>query len=191
MSNYINNLADSRLKGDNEQNDMMLQAHYFDRNNLRGSKTELNNQLKDITAQVDYGRAPPQSRPTIIDKLNEGNPQDKLNERQYSLEISPQPSRGQENDAINPYIKPNQSAGGIKYGQECDYGNHFPYPPRFEHRRHGYEDWSLTKTIVIVIILLGIFYLLLNIIFQDHGDYHAVPGNMNLYNQPPSIETNQ
>ena len=179
MSNYINSLADSRLKGDNEQNDMMLQSHYFDRNNLRGNRTELNNQLKDITAQIDYGRAPQQSRPTIIDKLNEGDPQEKLNEKQYALEMSP--VRKQETDTVNPYIKQDQLAG------KCG----FPFPPIHEHRRCHHEDWSLTKTIVIVIILLGIFYLLLNIIFQDRGNYQAVSGNMNLYNQPPPIEANQ
>jgi hypothetical protein len=180
MSNYINNLADSRLKGDNEQNDILLQSHYFDRNNLRGNKTELNNQLKDITAQIDYGKAPQQSRPTIIDKLDEGSPQDKLNERQYAMEMSP--IRRQDHDAINPYIQPHKS--------DINYGNRFPHPC-YGNRRNRCSDWSLTKTIVIVIVLLGIFYLLLSLMFQDRVDRQYMPGNMNLYDQLPPVESNQ
>lgn len=188
MSNYINNLADSRLKGDNEQNNILLHTNYFDRNNLRGNKTELDNQLKDITAHVDYGKVPQQSRQTVIDKLDEGSPQDKLNEKQYSLEMSS--ARGQEYDTINPYMNP-YSQTNRSNDSERDYGNRFPYSSRWGHRRNTYGDRSLTKTIVIVIILLVIFYLLLVLMFRDRDEYQAAPGNMNLYFKPPSDEANQ
>ena len=234
MSTYINDIADSRMNGRNEMGmDDLLQARYFDRNGLRGSRGELSNQLKDIMAQTDYGKVPHQSRPTIVDKLNEGDPQDKLNDKQCSVAYSPHHRQGTDDTydnqrAINPDVTHGTSYDN-RHRQEMDdtsydnhhrqgtddviYDNHHrqgtddtydnqsstnPYTThgasydnhrqgsinckhqRGSQQKYNIGDWSLTKTIVIVIILVGIFYLLLTIMFQDRVNYQAAPGNMNL-----------
>ena len=180
MSTYINDIADSKMNGKNEMGmDDLLQARYFDRNGLRGSRGELSNQLKDIMAQTDYGRVQPQSRPTIVDKLNEGDPQDKLNDRQYSIESSPRHKQDTDDtygnqSSVNPYITHSPSSDNHRPISINCKRNHL------SRQKYNAGDWSLTKTIVIVIILVGIFYLLLTIMFQDPVKYQTTPGNMNL-----------
>ena len=180
MGSYIDNMADAKLKKDDA--DTRFQDNYFNGNILLGKQSELKNQLNEIMAQADYSRIPPRTRPTVIDKLKEGDPQDKLNERQYAeasntytteLNGSNEPVDQQ---IINPYThhSNNDNIPQIK-----------PYM-KGNNRRMISEDWSLIKTLVIVIILIGVIYLFLNMIFQDRVSHQVVPGNMNL---PGSFDT--
>jgi hypothetical protein len=60
-----------------------------------------------------------------------------------------------------------------------------PYiEPSFSYKI--YKQWSLAKTIVLVIVLLGLFYLALNLIFQNRLYYKAHPEESNM--NPPELE---
>lgn len=184
MSSYIDNLAASKSKDDAEINKAMLQSHYFDRNGLRGNQNELKNQLNDIMAQTDYGRAPRPTRPTVIDKLNEGDPQDKLNDKQFIRETT---VYNQDHDAINPYVQPYDV--NRKDYTYVDPNNCAPFNDYTTHHMHKrpIDDWSLTKTIVIVIVLICALYLFLTIIFRERISRQNEPGNMNL---PGTLDSN-
>lgn len=175
VSTYIDELADAKTKEDVDIDKAMIQSRYFDRNGLRGNQNELKQQLNDIMAQADYGRAPQQTRPTVIDKLNEGDPQDALNDKQYvdtANMYMAKPNSGNEpidQRIINPYVRyNNDNRPQIN-----------PYMKR-KDRRRAVEEWSLIKTTVIVVVLLGIFYFLLTLLFRDRVSHRDVPGDMNL-----------
>ena len=178
MSSYIDNLANAKPREDAEIDKALLQSRYFDRNGLRGNQNELKNQLNDIMAQTDYGKTPQKNRPTVIDKLEEGDPQDKLNEKQYALETSTPYNPNY--DSVNPYIRPNINPYDQRYPSTVP-RDQVPINPYIRHRYgESTKEWSLTKTIVIVVVLIGIFYLFFNMIFQDRVSHQPIPGDMNL-----------
>ncbi len=176
VSTYIDGLADAKTKEDVAIDKAMIQSRYFDRNGLRGNQNELKQQLNDIMAQADYGRAPQPTRPTIIDKLNEGDPQDALNDKRY-VDTSNAYAEGVngvnepvDRQTVNPYVGYCNDSNGSQ-GDECMRGR---------RRRGAVEAWSLTKTIVVVVVVLAIFYFLITLLFRDRVSYNNAPGDMNL-----------
>lgn len=168
-------MADAKLK--KEDVNMQIQDNYFNGNTLLGKRSELKNQLNDILMQSDYDRVPPHTRPTVIDKLKEGDPQDKLNDRQYAYETS----IPMQDDDLNNNV-PHQNVDLIEHRPIRNHSHNSMNESCIDRqrRRMPNEDWSLIKTLVIVIVLVGIIYLFLNMIFRDHVSRQMIPGDMNL-----------
>lgn len=191
----------------------IAQQLHFDRNNLQGQRNELHDTISGIMSQLDYDMPAAEKYTPPAQWFNRGtkeDPQDMLNNKTYKTlhrEDSPNhPNNGSANDYYNDNIQ-GQGSGSeytaprrpfkptvnpyIPFGPHAD--SHVnPYAksrinpyirPPFHERL--YHEWSLMRTVVLVIVLLAIFYLLLNVIVQRRRCYKARPdeGNMN----PPGV----
>ena len=148
----------------------------FNRNGLLGDRNALHNQIKELENQLSYDQATCVNRPSLFDQLGREqnndtvhnsteDPQDMLNDKTIH------PSGTQQE--INPYIPTDGTPMNT-------YDKRQPLYARI------YNEWSLGKTVILVVILLGVFYLLLNLILQNrlyHMQY-STEGDMNIHRFP-------
>lgn len=194
---YINNKVSAQQSPEEARFDKEIARQlHFNRNNLQGQRNELNNTISGIMSQLDYDMpaaekyAPPTQLST---ERSKEEPQDMLNNRVYKVlnreNSMIQPSNGAVDNYYTDFHNGEQGSGSAPYRPFKPTVNpYIPYDPHINpyirppfHERL-YHEWSLMKTIVLVIVLLAIFYLLLNVIVQRRRCYKAQPdeGNMNL-----------
>ena len=212
IGSYIDSKVSTKQTPEEAQFDSAIaQSIHFDRNGLRGNRNQLYSQISEIMAQTDYNMGISEKyEPRGRSNRNPIEPQDLLNDKQNSILGSNTHMTntenvnggyvGSENDqsistipmdgmySQSPYstrTNKNSPNGNKNHRHFSDMHGINPYIKPPVHYRLC-NNWSLIKTVILVIILLGLFYLVLNLIFQKRAQHTELLEESNM--NPPNLE---
>ena len=176
---YINDAVSSKQAPENNAfASAIAQSVKFNPDGFRGSRDQLKHQLREIMAQSDYGLVHDEPPATVIDRIDDT---DRSTTGQRMLGSIDVPEK--EKDGGIDY---NKSSNGSS-NNNISNASINPYIP--EHEYNPLQDWSMAGTVLLVIVVVGLFFILLRLMFPVRTALNLqVDSNMNV--SPPEDSLN-
>ena len=167
---YINDAVNSKQSPENNAfAGAIAQTVKFNPDGFRGSRDQLKHQLREIMAQSDYGLVHDEPPATIIDRIDD---MDQSTEQEISGSTGDhkkEKDNGMDHNNISTEYSNNDNSN-VPIN---------PYIPTYDDKPRW--DWSICGTVLLVIVVVGLFYILLRLMFPvRQAPTPQVEGNMNV-----------